>query len=210
MKKFFITMFTAIFTIIATMTTITSCKCSSDKQDEEVVPAELNVENLISADKEAMFVNYGSDYRWLETTVVYDNYLDADTVLSVAVVTNIFEAIDEKEEGYDAFVWQFTHTSDNNDVQYVHDFYVGNFPLLENEVILTFDEAFDNLMKSNIVKPHSHYVVLRKEVGPVAANPQYIFGNVHEQVYVDAKSGNVSAYNPVFPKNGQPDNSVRW
>ena len=40
-------------------------------------------------------------------------------------------------------------------------------------------------METNIVKPHSQKVVLRRELGPIDANPQYIFGNTHEHVYVD-------------------------
>ena len=41
-------------------------------------------------------------------------------------------------------------------------------------------------------------MVLRKQVGPVDANPQWIFGNLHSQIYVDAVTGAVSKDNPAF------------
>ena len=65
---------------------------------------------------------------------------------------------------------------------------------------VTFNEVLEKINEVNMPKPHSKQCVLRKQVGPVAANPQYIFGNVKSQIYVDAINGKVSDENPAFPK----------
>lgn len=45
-----------------------SCKCTSDnnKKDDAVVvePVELVVENLVSTDRQSMYLKYGDNYRW--------------------------------------------------------------------------------------------------------------------------------------------------
>jgi hypothetical protein len=71
-------------------------------------------------------------------------------------------------------------------------------PLDKEPVKVTFAEALEKLNQVNFPKPHSRYCVLRKEVGPKDANVQYIFGNSHAQLYVDAVTGEVTDHNPVF------------
>ena len=53
-------------------------------------------------------------------------------------------------------------------------------------------------MEVNLPKPHSKHVVLRKQIGPKACNPQWIFGNITSQIYVDAVTGEVNSKNPAF------------
>ena len=71
---------------------------------------------------------------------------------------------------------------------------------MNNEAIkVSFKEAYNKIMATNYPKPHSRHVVLRKEIGPQDANPQYIFGNSQAQIYVDAVTGDVTDKNPAFP-----------
>ena len=46
----------------------------------------------------------------------------------------------------------------------------------------------------------SRYVTLRNPIGPVAVNTQWIFGNIHEQIWVDAVTGDTKNSNPAFPE----------
>lgn len=213
--------------ILAVIACVSSCKCTPEKQEPvepAVEQAELVVENLISADRQAMFLEYGGSYRWFETCVLLTDYLDsvgdaADTVsvadsVSVSViegVSNIFQAIiGDDGSSFDTYVISYAHTADTNSVEKVHGFWVEDSPLNEEEIKVTFQQAYDRLMETNLPKPHSRHVVLRKEVGPLDANPQYIFGNSQAQVYVDAVTGEVRNYNPVFPKNAQLNYAFSW
>lgn len=223
MKKVFIT----LMAILAVIAGVSSCKCTPEKQEPvepAVEQAELVVENLVSADRQAMFLEYGDSYRWFETCILLTDYLDsvgdaADTVsvadsVSVSViegVSNIFQAIiGDDGSSFDTYVISYAHTVDANSVEKVHGFWVEDSPLNEEEIKVTFQQAYDRLMEANLPKPHSKHVVLRKEVGPLNANPQYIFGNSQAQVYVDAVTGEVRNYNPVFPKNAQLNYAFSW
>lgn len=176
--------------------------CDPKKKQVATTATELIVENTISVDRQSMFVNYNKDYNWFETCVVLDNYLDSDTTIKVSGVSNIFQYVIEEENAYDTNVVMFTHTLDTAAVDVKHGaFWVGDCTLNESEIKLTFKDAFERLMQANCPKPHSRQVVLRKELGPKIINPQYIFGNIQNHVYVDAVTGDVSLTNPAYGDN---------
>ena len=193
MRKVFI----ILMSVIVAMMGITSCKCTHDEPVTE--KAEIVVENIISMDREYMFLNYGGDYRWFETCIVLENYLDADTTNTVHGISNVFQVVKEEEKSADVTVISIAHVADTSAVDVrEHAFWVGDVVLNKEAIKLTFKDAFNRLMETNIPKPHSRYCVLREEVGAKEINPQYIFGNDQYQVYVDAVTGNVTDVNPAF------------
>ena len=186
----------------------TSCsQCSGGKPQsttftEEVGQvndkAPLVMENAISTNRQDMYLNYGQNYSWFETYVLLSDYLDEDCDGTIAEINSVFQIVTEVGNGYDTNVVLFTNTPDTSTIEVKHAFWVGDFPLNNEQIKITFTEAFDKVMAVNLPKPHSRHVVLRKEVGPKAANPQYIFGNKNAQIYVDATTGEVSDKNPAF------------
>lgn len=184
---------------------VTSCN-SCKKDDAKVtsnVDTTLVVENVISTDREAMTLNYGSDYRWYETCIVMKDFFDEEGAAEPVVmgVSNIFQYIVEKDKDcYDTQVVMYAHVKDTCVVEVKQGFWVGDMILNNEEIKVTFAEAYDKMMQANCPKPHSKQCVLRKELGPTTGvNPQYIFGNVKAQVYVDAVTGDVTDKNPVYP-----------
>ena len=167
--------------------------------------AELVVENVVSTDKQDMFLNYKNDYRWYETCIVLKDFMDDENCDgTVSAVSNVFQYLEnETETSADVYVVLYTHTMDTTAVEVKNAFWVGDFPMNDEAIKVTFKEAFDKMMQANCPKPHSRHCVLRKEIGPVDANPQYIFGNTEAQVYVDAVTGDVNPNNPAFPKGFQ-------
>lgn len=190
---------------------MTSCdSCSSQKnssnQNTETVDSinkntEMIVENLISTDRQAMFNKYGGDYRWFETCIMLNDFLDKENDGSLAEVVNVFQVVINRNEGLDTKVYKFQHFADGTCAEdSIHGFWIEDYPM-ENEAIkVTYKDAYEKLMQVNLPKPHSRYVTLRKQVGPKECNPQYIFGNLKQQIYVDATNGNVSDINPAFGK----------
>ena len=178
-----------------------SCNGCKNKEADAVLVEDsaLNVENLISMDRQDMFMNHGQDYRWYETCMKLNYFLDEENDGSLQEVVNVFQAISEAGDGYDTKVFKFQHFADGICAKdSVIGFWVEDFPLNEEMIKLTYQEAYDKLMATNLPKPHSRYCTLRKQVGPKAANPQYIFGNLKAQVYVDAVTGEVTDVNPAF------------
>jgi hypothetical protein len=71
----------------------------------------------------------------------------------------------------------------------------------EDQINVIFKES---LVKAKSVKPnlHTKHVVLRKQLGPNNSNPQYIYGNNHGLLFVDATTGYVSHDSPAFEGTG--------
>ncbi len=191
---------------LAIMMSLASCKCSSDNQkpvEPAIVVDTLTVENTVSTDRQAMYLNHGEDYRWFETGVVLKDFLDEENDGAIEMVVNVFQVIEHFDStSFDTFVYKYQHTLEGDAQDSVHGFWVEDYPLNEEAVVVTFKEAYEKVMEANLPKPHTRQVVLRKQVGPVAANPQWIFGNLKSQIYVDAVTGKVSDKNPAFDAKG--------
>ena len=197
MKKLF------LFALIcAIFMGFTSCdKNKNNAQVGQKVDTTLVVENLISMDREAMTLNYNKDYRWYETCIVAQDYFDSENASEVVVtgVSNIFQyLVNATENSADVQVVMYTHVKDSTVTEVKSGFWVGDEPMNDKQIKLTYVEAYNKMMATNMPKPHSRQCVLRKELGPKDANPQYIFGNVKAQIYVDAVTGEVSDKNPVY------------
>lgn len=183
---------------------ISACTCSSEKkvQGNDVLRSgeAVTVENLISLDRQAMYVAHGGDYRWYETGIQLKNWLDEENDGTVDMVVNVFQVIEEYDStSFDTFVYKYQHFSDGSvNEEGIHGFWVEDYPLNDEVIKVSFKEAFEKIQEVNYPKPHTRQVVLRKQVGPVDANPQWIFGNLHSQLYVDAVTGAVTDKNPAF------------
>lgn len=194
----------ALFSLMFAFTACNSCKKDAKQAEADVVvvdTAALNVENVTGTDKQYMFTNYGADYRWFETQITMKDFLDEETDGTIESITNVFQVVEQvSPTSADVFVILAAHTADSTAYDVKHGFWMED-QVLNNETIkVTFKQAFNKLMATNLPKPHSRHCVLRKEVAPVDANPQYIFGNTQATVYVDAVTGEVSDKNPAFPE----------
>lgn len=178
--------------------------CKPKKSDIKPIVKDLVVENLISMDRQDMFTNYSEDYVWYETTIKLDNFMDSDSTLTVVNVTTVFQYLKDGQPK----VVTFDHNPIGNWTYAVDGFWVEDEPL--DSIAVTFTDALQKIMETNYPKPHSRYCVLRKEVGALAANPQYIFGNQSAQLYVDAITGEVRDWNPAYPKDAKLSYAFSW
>ena len=198
MKK----VFSILMVSLAMMIGLTSCKCTSEQEPVEpaVEQGALVVENVISTDRQAMFLAHDGNYRWYETGVQLKNWLDEENDGAIEMVVNVFQVVEQcSETTFDTFVYKFQHFADGTvNEEEIHGFWVEDYPLNEEEITVTFADAFEKVMAANLPKPHTRQVVLRKQVGAVDANPQWIFGNLRSQIYVDAVTCEVRDTNPSF------------
>lgn len=187
-----------IFSLLALfMCAIVGCSSCSKQKKSDVVE-ELNFEDAVASD----FNKMTSNYVWYESTILLDKYLDEENDGKINEITNVFQIKNEKEKGFDTQVIIFTHTIDGVKTDTLPTFMVDNFPMVKDSIKVDFKQAFDKVMSTNMAKPQSRYVVLRNQVGPKQCNPQYIFGNTKQQIYLDAVNGNVSDKNPAFEGSG--------
>ena len=192
MKKIFV--FSLVALCVSAMFSCSSC----NKKSDDKVDSKLEVEKVLSTDREYMLTNYGGDYKWYETTVVSKNFFDEETDGTIETITSVYQVVSEKDKGADTKVVFITHDTNNMNVDVKDGFLVEDFDLNNDTIEVTYKQAFDKMMATNYVKPHSRYCVLRKQVGSKEANTQYIFGNRQSQLYVDAVTCDVSDKNPVI------------
>ena len=162
----------------------------------------IDVSHAIALDRQTMYAKYKDNYRWYETEILLPYFLDSDSVTSdPEMVVNVLQSIVEEGNGADVWVHKFQHFKDGT---VVHDsiqgFWIEDFALNDAAIKLNYTAAYDRMMQSNFPKPHSRYVTLRNPIGPVAINAQWIFGNINEQLWVDAVTGDVKNSNPAYPK----------
>ena len=164
--------------------------------------AAINVEHVIATDRQAMYLKFKDDYRWYETDILLPEFLNAENATSDPVMlVNIFQSVVKRGEGFDTWVWKFQHLNDGTVLKdSVQGFWIENNPLNDEAIKLKYTEAWDRMMQTNFPKPHSRYVTLRNPIGPVAVNTQWIFGNIQEQIWVDAVTGDTKNSNPAFPE----------
>lgn len=224
MKKFFILGFLlAIVSIMATG--CSSCQSEKKKQvdgiekvdsvaqadsivsgvaedyDGVVPDITASVENIIATDRQAMYtIANGASYRFFESDIKLCDFINSENCDGkILSVNNVFQQIIEADKGADTNVLMFLTTGKGTEVSiFEHAFYIENEPLNDEPMPITFEKAFERMMKANVVKPKSKNCILRKPLGPTPCNAQYIFGNRKQQVYVDAVTGEVRTKNPAF------------
>lgn len=210
MKKFSLFMMGMLFTLLLGLTSCNGCKKQTQDEPQTTstelvtndVVATLNVEQAIAIDRQAMYLNHGGDYRWYETEILLPEFMDAENATSDPVmIVNVFQTVIERGNGFDTWVHKYQHFDDgtvlNDSIQ---GFWIENMPLNDEVIKLKYTEAYDRIMQTNSPKPHSKHVTLRNPIGPIAINTQWIFGNIHEQLWVDAVTGDVKNSNPAFPE----------
>lgn len=175
---------------------VVGCSCSKKNPKQEIT--KIVVENTISTDRETMFLK-DSNYRWFETGILFENYLDEEGDGTISEVVNVFQTIEGDSISFDTEVFKFQHFSNGTFASdSVKGFWVEDFPLNEEEIKISFDSAYALINQVNLPKPHSRYCTLRKPIGPKDCNAQWIFGNVSSQIWVDAKTGEIRESNPAF------------
>lgn len=162
--------------------------CTSCRTEEY----QINVEQTI---KEDLSKVSDRDYKWYETEVLMNNFLDEETDGSINKVTNIIQLnIDGQPQ-----VNKYTHFANGTCVMdSIAGFWIEDYEL--DSVKVTYNKAFQLIQEVNLPKPHSKNAVLRNPIGPLSCNPQWIFGNVNSQLWVDAVDGTVRESNPAFPE----------
>lgn len=191
MKKFI----TLLAVAVLMLTTASCTSCNSEVKKMETV-----VETTIQSDYTYMADNYGPDFIFYESDILLNEFLDDENCTgTVYAVTNVFEVVTTIDSvSYQPTVVMITHTADVFQVKEVQGTWIEDFAIDADEVALTYRQAYKQLMKANYPKPHSRNCILRKPVGPVRCNAQYVFGDISTPYFVDAVTGNVTNSNPAF------------
>lgn len=140
------------------------------------------------------------DYLYFETSFELVNTVDSLDSFSVSSIQSIYQVVDTATSTPTVFVANYSFDTATVSWKVLEGaFWTEDVDLRSKDVKLSPEEAFSALLKSNVVKPHSRFMVLRCPLGPVACDAQYIFGNTDSGIaYVNAKTGKVTTTDPAF------------
>ena len=162
----------------------------------------VSIDEIINTDHEHMYLNYKDNFRWFETDVAYNDYLNSDSCKFIAEICNVFMIWeDETNESYDTRIITFIHRPGSTFIDEKPGFWLQNRILNRDSIKLDFSQAFNIMKNSKFKIPYSKYCVLRKEreiSDTCNTNPQYIFGNFNYRIYIDAITGETRDTNPVL------------
>lgn len=141
-----------------------------------------------------------SDYLYFETSFELANSADSLDSFSVRTIQSIYQVVDTTTSTPTVFVANYSVDSATVSWKVLEGaFWTEDVDLRTKDVKLSPEDAFSTLLKSNVAKPHSRFMVLRCPLGPVSCEAQYIFGNTDSGiVYVNAKTGKVTTTDPAF------------
>ena len=162
----------------------------------------ISFDDCMRRDLAAMEKRYGNDYRWYECGIKMKSYLDENCDGAIEDLTNVFMVRSDPGNSYDTNIVLLHHGRHGDGVYHLESKWVEEDVFMyQDQINVTFKES---LIKAKSVKPllHTKHVVLRKQLGPNNSNPQYIYGNNHGLLFVDATTGYVSHDSPAFQNTG--------
>lgn len=170
-------------------------------------PELVGIEEIIKEDNAQMKKGFdGDEFKYYESYAIFDKFFDSDSLNWISEMCAVFQVLEnEKESGsMDTRVIIFAHRPGSTFIDRKAGIFVENYNLCLDSIKITFIQAYEKMMCSKLKKPRSKFCSLRRQYGEVKANPQYVFGNASEQIYVDAITGEVTNENPVFPGKKGP------
>ena len=170
-------------------------------------PELVGIEEIIKTDNAQMKKGFDADeFKYYESFVTYDKFFDSGEDNKIIEMCSVFQVLEnEKESGsMDTRIIMFAHRPGSTFIDRKARIFVENYNLCLDSIKITYIQAYEKMMCYKLKKPRSKFCSLRRQYGEVKVNPQYVFGNASEQIYVDAITGEVSNENPVFPGKKGP------
>ena len=189
--------------VMAAIVALLFCSCSLSKSNftTTVSLRVLIPEDLNKSDHDYMKRHYGDEYRWHGCYILYYNYLDEGGGGAIEEVTNIFQVRSDEKNSHDVNMIIKKHTLDGDTTDIIKSLWVEeDVPMFLSDIKVTHREATIAARKEGNL--HTKHLVLRKQLGPNATNPVYIFGNNQGLIFVDAKTGRLTHDSPAFARTG--------
>lgn len=162
----------------------------------------VSFDDCMRQDNDWMSHRYGNDYRWYGCGMLLKDYLDEDCDGTLVDLTNVFMVRSDPGKSYDTNIIMLHHDSRGMGVYELKSRWVEEDVFIKKELVnVTLKES---LIKAKSVKPvlHTKHVVLRKQLGPNDTNPQFIYGNNHGLVFIDARTCQAATDSPAFRNTG--------
>lgn len=156
-------------------------------------------EHIIAVQRQEMFsLLGGGNYVWYETKFSFADSLKDESLNDDALVevTSVFQTF------HPELCYMITTNVSKGTLipAPTPGLWIEDCDLSGAEIKLNIKDVIEQLKTWNGVLPPAKSIILRKPVGPQDCNAQYVVGNPYEVIFVDAVSGDITDWNPAFPR----------
>ena len=216
-KDFFAKMMgVLLLAVMALVCSCNGCKGETPKIDDPVVVYHdydgvvqdftAGVSHIQALHRQTMAsLTGGKEYQWRNSRVILNDTVTAENIddLHIVEVNDVFYYWINNGDRKGPWVQYVNdHVKLGLQVPYpIHDAWMEDKDMSDKPIKLSAEEALMRLKEYNGILPKDcNFIILRLPVGPKDCNPQWVFGDVYDVLFIDAVTGEIRDYDPAFSR----------
>lgn len=146
-----------------------------------------------------------NNYQWRNSLVILNDTVTAENIddLHIVSIRDVFYYWSNKFGPQVQYITD--HVVYGTQIPYpISDVWIEDRDMSNAPIKLSAEEALTRLKEWNGILPKDcNFIILRLPVGPKDCNPQWVFGDVFDVLFIDAVTGEIRTWNPAFSEPKQ-------
>jgi len=146
-----------------------------------------------------------NNYQWRNSLVILNDTVTAENIddLHIVSIRDVFYYWSNKFGPQVQYITD--HVVYGTQIPYpISDVWIEDRDMSNAPIKLSAEEALTRLKEWNGILPKDcNFIILRLPVGPKDCNPQWVFGDVGDVLFIDAVTGEIRTWNPAFSEPKQ-------
>lgn len=141
-------------------------------------------------------------YQWRNSRVLLNDTVTMENIddLHVVAVNDVFFYWDSQKGPMVQYI--NSHVKQGVQIPYpINDVWIEDADMSDKPIKLSAEEALMRLKEWNGILPKDcNFIILRLPVGPNDCNPQWVFGDVDDVLFIDAVTSEIREHDPSFSR----------
>ena len=146
-----------------------------------------------------------NNYQWRNSLVILNDTVTAENIddLHIVSIRDVFYYWSNKVGPQVQYITD--HVVYGTQIPYpISDVWIEDRDMSNAPIKLSAEDALTRLKEWNGILPKDcNFIILRLPVGPKDCNPQWVFGDVGDVLFIDAVTGEIRTWNPAFSEPKQ-------
>ena len=147
-------------------------------------------------------VAHPGKYEWRNSLVILNDTVTAENIddLHVVSIRDVFYYWDNQFGPQVQYIT--SHVKYGVQIPWpICDVWIEDSDMSEQPIKISAEQALMRLKEWNGILPKDcNFLTLRYPVGPKDCNPQWVFGDVYDVLFIDAVTGEIRDYDPAFSR----------
>ena len=143
-----------------------------------------------------------NNYQWRNSLVILNDTVTAENIddLHIVSIRDVFYYWSNKFGPQVQYITD--HVVYGTQIPYpISDVWIEDRDMSSAPIKLSAEQALTRLKEYNGILPKDcDFIILRLPVGSKDCNPQWVFGDVYDVLFIDAVTGEIRDYNPAFSR----------